>query len=143
MKRKILLIMLCGVMIFSVTGCGGSTENYTINEEYKEYIDLIRNAEGSAYLGNHTMGELFDNALIDSTWDEYTKELSNGVNEILISVKGTSKFDEGEEIEVIYRVDTKDMEYSYYKMYVNGDTSGGLMSLMKESADDLDSQNQE
>ena len=143
MKRTILLIMLCGVMIFSVTGCGGSTENYTINEEYKEYIDLIRNAKGSAYLGNHTMGELFDNALIDSTWDEYTKELSNGVNEILISVKGTSKFDEGEEIEVIYRVDTKDMEYSYYKMYVNGDTSGGLMSLMKESADDLDSQNQE
>ena len=143
MKRTILLIMLCGVMIFSVTGCGGSTENYTINEEYKEYIDLIRNAEGSAYLGNHTMGELFDNALIDSTWDEYTKELSNGVNEILISVKGTSKFDEGEEIEVIYRVDTKDMEYSYYKMYVNGDTSGGLMCLMKESADDLDSQNQE
>lgn len=139
MKKKILglgIIAVLIVMLFSLTGCGKEEK---INNEYQEYIDAIRNAKASAYYGEHTLGELFDNALDSSSWDRYTKEVAGGTKKILISVKGTNKFENDKEVEVVYQVDKETLEYKYYKMFVNNETDGGLATLLKKSADDLDS----
>lgn len=148
MKKKILslgIITILVIMLVLLTGCGDkennkSNENIKINKEYQEYIDAIRNAEASDYFSKYTLGELFDNALTDSVWDQYIRELPGGTNKILISVKGNDKFNENEVTEVIYEVNKETLEYKYYSMYVDNEKGGNLMSLMKKSSDDLDEQ---
>ena len=45
MKRKILLIMLCGVMIFSITGCGSKETNNNSNPEENSGNSTVNNEE--------------------------------------------------------------------------------------------------
>lgn len=146
MKRKIIICLLCFLTIIPLSGCGEQKqetkkeEKVKINKEYQEYIDAIRDGQASAYMGNYTVGELFDNALVSSRWDQYTKALAGGTKKILISVKGENKFEEDQTIEVVYEVNKETLDYSFYEMLVNNEKGGNLMSLMKKSADDLDSQ---
>lgn len=143
MKKKILvvgIILILGVMLVILTGCGKNEDKAKINNEYEKYIETIRNAQASDYMGKYTLGELYDNALKDSSWDRYTKELAGGTKKILISVKGTNKFEENEVTEVVYEINTETLEYKFYNMLVNNEKGGNLMSLMKKSADDLDEQ---
>ena len=148
MKKKILslgIITILIIMLVLLTGCGDtennkSNENIKINKEYQEYIDAIRNAEASDYFSEYTLGELFDNALTDSVWDQYIRELPGGTNKILISVKGNNKFNENEVTEVIYEVNKETLEYKYYSMYVDNEKVSSLTTLMKDSSNDLDEQ---
>ena len=148
MKKKILslgIIVILVIMLVLLTGCGDTENNKAnednkINKEYEEYIDAIRNAKASDYFSEYTLGELFDNALTDSVWDQYIRELPGGTNKILISVKGNNKFNENEVTEVIYEVNKETLEYKYYSMYVDNEKVSGLTTLMKESSNDLDEQ---
>ncbi len=58
----------------------------------------------------------------------------------LISVKGQNKFEENQTIEVVYEGNKEKLTYKFYKMYVNDEADGGLATLLKKSADDLDTQ---
>ncbi len=148
MEKKILslgIIVILVIMLVLLTGCGDtennkSNENIKINKEYQEYIDAIRNDEAGDFFSNYTLGELFDNALTDSVWDQYIRELPGGTNKILISVKGNNKFNENEVTEVIYEVNKETLEYKYYSMYVDNEKGGNLTTLMKDSSNDLDEQ---
>ena len=148
MKKKILslgIIVILVIMLVLLTGCGDtennkSNENIKINKEYQEYIDAIRNAKAGDFFSNYTLGELFDNALTDSVWNQYIRELPGGTNKILISVKGNNKFNENEVTEVIYEVNKETLEYKYYSMYVDNEKVSGLTTLMKDSSNDLDEQ---
>ena len=142
MKKKIIICVLCFAAIIGLTGCGKAEEKVKVNKEYQKYIDAIRKGEASAYMGSYTVGELFDNALTDSSWDQYTKAIAGGTKKILISVKGNNKFEKDEVVEVVYEVNKESLDYTFYTMLVNGEKGGNLMSLMKKSADDLDSQKQ-
>ena len=148
MKKNVLIlgiISILVIMLVLLTGCGDtennkSNENIKINKEYQEYIDAIRNAKASDYFSEYTLGELFDNALTDSVWDQYIRELPGGTNKILISVKGNNKFNENEVTEVIYEVNKETLEYKYYSMYVDNEKVSSLTTLMKDSSNDLDEQ---
>lgn len=144
MNNKILslsVIAILIVMLFTLTGCGQNEEKSKINKEYEKYIETVRNAQASAYMENYTLGELYDNALIDSTWDVYNKELPSGKKKILISVKGNDKFSDNVLTEVVYEVNTETLEYKYHQMYVNNEKSYNITTLLKKSADDLKGNN--
>lgn len=63
MTKKILLVMLCGVLLFGITGCGASNKKYTDNMENMRSITI-------GYLDNDTLGELLDKAIEDASWEE-------------------------------------------------------------------------
>lgn len=144
MKKKILFLSIIAIliaMLFTLTGCGKNEEKSKINKEYEKYIEAVRNAQASAYMENYTLGELYDNALIDSAWDVYNKELPSGKKKILISVKGNDKFSDNVLTEVVYEVNTETLEYKYHQMYVNNEKSYNITTLLKKSADDLKGNN--
>lgn len=135
--KKILGLFLGVLLVFTLTGCGDAKTKVKINKEYQKYIDLIRNDKAATYIGDYTLGELFDNALVDSSWDEYKGELSGGIKKILISVKGKDKFNENKITEVVYEVNTEKLEYRNYKINVQNDNNPNLITLLKKSADEL------
>jgi len=137
--KKILKVMLSLVLVLTIAGCGSKEEaKYDTKSEYAKYIEAIRNSKSSAYYYEYTLGELYDNALSDSKWDRYTKELAGGLKKELISVKGTSKFGKKEEIEVVYEINTESLEFQLHKTFQNGESSSAnIVTLLKESADDL------
>lgn len=135
--KKVLGIILGVLLVFTVTGCGDNKSKVKINKEYQKYIDLIRNDKAASYIGDYTLGELFDNALKDSNWDEYKKELADGTKKILISVTGKDKFNDNKLTEVVYEVNTEKMEYRNYKINVENDNNPNLITLLKNSVDEL------
>lgn len=137
--KKFLGVFLGVLLVLTLTGCGGNKDKVKINKEYQKYIDLIRNDKAASYIGDYTLGELFDNALKDSSWDEYKKELAGGIKKILISVTGKDKFNENKVTEVVYEVNTEKMEYRNYKINVENDNNPNLITLLKNSAEDLNS----
>lgn len=137
--KKILGVFLGVLLVFTLTGCGDNKAKVKINKEYQKYIDLIRNDKAATYIGDYTLGELFDNALTGSSWDEYKGELAGGTKKILISVKGKDKFNENKVTEVIYEVNTEKLEYRNYKINVDNDNNPNLITLLKNSAEELNS----
>lgn len=54
--RKILMILVCGVLVLGMTGCNNSAkENNNDNNNYSEAIDEVRNTK-FAILGEYTIG---------------------------------------------------------------------------------------
>ena len=137
--KKILGIILGVLLVFTITGCGDKKGNVKINKEYQKYIDIIRNDKAVSYIGDYTLGELFDNALIDSVWDEYKGELAGGTKKILISVKGKDKFNENKVTEVVYEVNTEKLSYQNHKINVENYNNPNLITMLKKSAEELDS----
>ena len=63
MKRKILLIMLCGVMIFSITGCGSKEPNNNSNPEENSGNSTVNNEEADLsqyYDHSNFYGDILD-----------------------------------------------------------------------------------
>ena len=63
MRKKFLLVVLCGVLLFGITGCGSSNTKYTDNMEEMRSITI-------GYLGDSTLGKLLDKAIKGASWKE-------------------------------------------------------------------------
>lgn len=97
MKKKILsivIIMVLGLMLITLTGCGDKNK-----DNYSEAMNEIRNTKFSA-LGDFTIGEYIDFALQDAKWTEdnnYSGDRGTGA----IKVVGKDK-DTGNEVEILW-----------------------------------------
>ena len=85
--KKLLLCLLCGVMLFSITGCG--TPNYTDN------MRVVRENFNPWHLEtNLNGGDLFDKALKRAKWDD---------NDGTVTITGTDT-KTGDSMEVVFEV---------------------------------------
>ena len=67
MKNKIILGLVVIITMFSLTGCGKKTIEYTENmKDMRSYT--------AGYIDNKTLGELLDIAIIDADWQETAKQ---------------------------------------------------------------------
>lgn len=80
MKNKIILGLVVIITMFSLTGCGKKTIEYTENmKDMRSYT--------AGYIDNKTLGELLDIAIIDADWQETAKQGATKSGKIIVTGK--------------------------------------------------------
>ena len=95
MYKKILLIALCGALLFGITGCGSNKTKYTENMEDMRNITI-------GYLENNHLGELLDKAIEDASWEE-DENYSSTSGAIIVTGKDKNTKDSVELEDMVFR----------------------------------------
>lgn len=91
MKKKILLIILCGVCLLGVTGCGSSIIE-------SEKIQALKNSTNASIKGGYSLEEVLKEGVSNLKW----KEEAEGETEYIV-ITGVKK-DTKDKIEIKYKV---------------------------------------
>ena len=107
--KKILLCLLCGVLLFGVTGCGSNEPKYTENMEEMRNITI-------GYLENNHLGELLDKAIEDASWEEDEKYSSTS-GAIIVTGKDKNTKDS---VELIWLTSPESGENGFESLKIDG-----------------------
>lgn len=138
MYKKILLIALCGALLFGITGCGSNKTKYTENMEDMRNITI-------GYLENNHLGELLDKAIEDASWEE-DENYSSTSGAIIVTGKDKNTKDSVELVWLIspesgengfesLKIDGTNKSYSEFLEYLKDYTSNSSSNNNNESED--------
>lgn len=142
MRKKILFVVLCGVLLFGIAGCGSNNAKYTDNMEEMRSITI-------GYLGDNTLGELLDKAIEGASWKE-DENYSSTSGAIIITGKDKNTKDS---VELVWltssesgengfeslKIDGTNKSYSEFLEYLKDYTSNSSSNNNNESEDSSDS----
>ena len=130
MKRKLLSILLIGVMVIGLTGCGKKVFEYTENmKEMRSYT--------AGYIDNKTIGEVLDVAIVDAEWSETEKQGATVSGRIF--VKGKDK-KSGNNVELIWKTSLDMYDDNGFESFTkDGEelTYGQFLDYLKDYVDEV------
>lgn len=78
--KKIFGIIICCVVVLTITGCGDKKVEYTDNmKEMRSYT--------AGYIDNKSIGEILDIAIVDAKWEETPKQGATKSGKIIVTGK--------------------------------------------------------
>lgn len=98
MKKKILLFILCGAMVFTLVGCGNSTNGSS--KKYTDAMNKIRNTKFEMLGEDYNVGNYIDYAIPNAKWsedDNYVGDRGTGAVKVVGNDKNT-----GNEVEIVW-----------------------------------------
>lgn len=98
MNKKILLFILCGIILFTLTGCGKST-NISSNK-YTDAMNKIRNTKFEMLGEEYNVGNYIDFAIPNAKWsedDNYVGDRGTGAVKVIGNDKNTRS-----EVEIVW-----------------------------------------
>lgn len=132
MKKKILIMVLIGVLTIGLTGCGSKNEENTKFEFTDAMIEQRDHTIG--LLGSHTVGEYLDYCVLNQKWSEDDSYMTTDGQGAII-LKGKDK-KTGNSIEVRwYKKLTCGGCLSNVYFFKNGDEEGGYQNYLSYLAD--------
>ena len=128
MKKKILSILLMGILVISLTGCG-SNEKF----EFTEAMIEQRN-HTIGLLGSHTVGEYLDYCVLDQKWSEDDSYITTDGNGAIILTGKDKKTGNKIEVRWYKKLTCSGCLSNVYK-FKNGDEEGGYQQYLSYLAD--------
>ena len=98
MKRKLLSILLIGVLFIGLTGCGNSSNKSS--NKYTDAMNKIRNTKFEMLGEEYNVGNYIDYAIPNAKWsedDNYVGDRGNGAVKVVGNDKNT-----GNEVEIVW-----------------------------------------
>lgn len=98
MKKKLLSILLIGILVIGLTGCGNSSNKGS--NEYTDAMNKIRNTKFEMLGEKYNIGNYIDYAIPNAKWsedDNYVGDRGNGAVKVVGNDKNT-----GNEVEIVW-----------------------------------------